>query len=263
MFRRDFLRDGGVLSVDEVRLLITCRQNYSYPRASLLIAHEPPGIQLAEDCWGRPGDVSQFSTDLMHDEYHHRLMTSSNVMDVRLGVASTIFWGVFTHNETLALWRAARHLTVSDPESVFAAVQAALDAEDAGKALSHFHGINQLGHMPFGSKAVTKLLPQQAGVMDGKLYKALHTSEWAASAPFARLGPVNNRHVQWAFQIWCELLQKIAAQMNTGIDGGAAWHWELVDGKPAAWRAVDVERAMFGYYSQHGSGFPKIGRCSD
>ena len=264
MFRRNFLQESGILSLDEVLLLIAYRQKYSYPRASLVIVHEPTGIQLAKDCWVKPRGVREYCTDLMHDEYHRRLMTSSNLIDVRLGVASTIFWGFYTHNESLALWRAGQHLTRADPERVFAAVRAAIDAEDTGKALSHFQGINQLGQMPFGSKVVTKLLPQQAGTMDGKLYKALQVSQWAASAPFVSLGLVGNRRVQESFKRWCELLQRIAAQLNAGIDRGAIWHWTLLDGKPARWRAVDVERAMFAYYSLQGVGtVVKGGLCGE
>lgn len=255
MFRDSFEQEEWLLLGEDIRLLIECRQEYSYPGVRMCLSFEPTRFPLADGRWALPVSGGGKDTDFEHDEYHRKLLTSSDQVEVSLGICSKIYWGYITHNEGYALnrvgWYLSGHqLPGTSPVRIATAMQEALVAPDEGIAISKFGGISQLGRVSFASKSLTGALPERSGVMDGKLDRGLRRSKWAAAAPFIGIGSVNSPRIQGAYKAWCEFLRHVAAQLNAGIELGAASYWAITDGVPVRWRAVDVERAIFAYYKR-------------
>lgn len=194
-------------------------------------------------------------TDLDLDRYHTKLLHSNDPVENLLGTISTVFWGFYTFGPRFAMIRATRHRDgyrgkqASTPEHVAECLRACT-SEDLGAALGQLGGLSQLGRTPFASKVIALMYPEKAGVLDNKIADALAVSSWAEGAPFQKgIGDVRELRYQHRYAAWCDFLSTISGRLNVGIDDGAAWHWGKGSTRPQRWRAIDVERALFAYFS--------------
>lgn len=207
--------------------------------------------RFAELVHPEPGHI----TDLDLDRYHAGLLHSEDPIENLLGTLSTVFWGFYTFSPPFATIRAMRHCDgyrgkpASTPELVAGCLRA--DAgNDLGAALGKLASLSQLGFTPFASKVVAFMYPERAGVLDNKLADGLAVSTWAQGAPFLNgIGDVRAPRYQRRYAAWCDFLCTVADRINAGIAGGAPWHWRSGATGPQRWRAIDVERALFAYFS--------------
>jgi hypothetical protein len=202
-------------------------------------------------------------TDLGLDHHHGVLLRSGNPAHIFLGAASVVYWGYFTFSDGYARnkvgWFSNPSAATSRLELTYTATSAALadlGRRQWGKALGEYHNVPQLTRLPFGSKMIAFLDPENAGIYDNRINrfltenKALGKSilgDFPGVVASARGGsgamtsagvgaPIN----QQRYQLWCRRLQQLRDALNL-----AGVQWQCSEPSPQQWRAVDVERAIF------------------
>ena len=238
--------------------LLQARNAYDYPGVKMVLA--PPGTPADIMVGGRgaifiPAHRGS-RTDLALDTYHHSLLTSGSPADRLLGLASVVYWGFITHNPGYArnrvTWlfngrggRAGANFGNTGPAIHHSIAQ--LAAPNFGAALASLNGISQLSRTPFGSKVIAFLSPDSTGVYDNRIKNGLNNVTWSITQnPGVELrngvGNSNEPRVQRRYNNWCRFLQRVATDLN---HLGNGYRWRCTEQTPQAWRAVDVERALF------------------
>lgn len=238
--------------------LLQARNEYNYPGAKMQFA--PPGTPAHITIGGRGAifvpPLRGSWTDLALDVYHQRLLTSGTRVDRLLGLASVVYWGFITHNDPLARvrvnWLLHGHggragANLHNTEAALLESIDELAARRFGTALNSLNGISQLSRTPFGSKVIAFLSPDQAGVYDNRIMNGLNNVTWSITQDLgARLrggvGNTNEQRVKQRYHNWCLFLQRVATQLN---HLGGDYQWQCTELTPQAWRAIDVERALF------------------
>ena len=234
----------GVIAFSEY---VTRRKAYSYPAV---------GLSGCLSCWN---EVSFHSTQQLDGDQYQLLLSDENDQVV-LGYLSTIFWGYFsgknkaTHPERaqgkvrLALNgkdrnRNGRIRGVKDRGIDFVALEiraafASLKSDQYAESLRRLCDLPQL-KLAFASKVCGFLAPTRCGVID---------SVMAHNYPCFRFSVDDNDIVKNTsanrtnYAGYCSFLQEQAGTLNS--QGQQFW-WMDRDGICHAWRAVDVERALY------------------
>jgi len=241
---------------DLANQLMKHRNSYSYPNVRLILSGTPTDFKISEDLWAVPDEtIANQPTDLKLDKYHHDLLFSSDPVKNLLGTASVIFWGFYTFKANYALNKLKWHLygnnakPASTPYLVNQKITLAKDESNPGKALSHLSDLSQLGSIPFASKVIAFLKPDTTGIYDNQIHKGLMKVDWYEQSGLdTRIGSVKNGLVQKGYEGWCDLLVKLAEDMNKGIAAGKQWEWKEPSGSLCQWRALDIERSLFSYF---------------
>jgi hypothetical protein len=245
-------------------LLTLGRDNYEYPWARVIDKPSAGAIAIGPLCvsWycqEKPHVV----TDLALDNYHRDLLHSPGSGDRHLGCASTLYWGHFTRNPPFAQNKVLNFCAATTIATTSATVtMAAIDCAYGhwGKALGCFHGVNQLQRLPFASKVVAFIDPENAGVYDNRINRfvaetGLDRVLFAPNGAIARNGKwmansgVNLTSNQTHYEVWCLRLQQARDALNT-ITPPATWICK--EPTRQRWRAVDVERAIFALAAKRG-----------
>lgn len=258
------------INMVEAMTYVRARALYKYPKAFIQSVTHPGtyDIQLSPTLYGQyfVPDAEQI-TDLWLDQYHHKLLNSVNTNDRRLGLASVIYWGFFTHGDNYARNRVQWHLNgygAAPPTTGDRAVACTnhanvfLLAKQCGEAIGSFSGISQLGYTSFASKVVAFMAPSITGVYDKTIKNGLSNEPWAISMAKG-IGRCNSLSVKNCYHSWCIYLTQVAAQLNLGIASGKPWHWSCGNDKHKLWRAIDIERAWFVKFSANDLDVHQIG----
>ncbi len=240
-------------------LLEKMRNAYEYPPAKILSAPSAPKLLLAghpytvhdpfEHGWPKSkGDST--SWDL--DDYHNRLLNSGEIDERFLGVLSVVYWGYRARSsggangyaEDRARWMlegkgsGTRRKQPSEPRSVSSQVaQARKCLEDSSDGLQNaIQEIMEIAFIgfSFASKILTFMEPRRCAVLDSVLLNAL---QWSDDSTLKSISDTPD-----GYATWCRFCQEKADELNAL---GSKWRdWDAHD---YAWRAVDVERAVFAY----------------
>lgn len=141
-------------------------------------------------------------------------------------------------------------MPATTPELAFAHTTAAinhLSQRCMGDAIASLGGLSQLNRTPFASKVIAFMAPSVAGVYDNRIADGLSLEGWATNIACG-IGNINSPQVRNCYQSWCVYLTQIASQLNLGIELGKNWKWSCGEDKAHAWRALDIERALFAIY---------------
>ncbi len=239
--------------------LIIYRNSYNYPNVRLVATDQPTIFKISNNLWALPDEsAANKPTDLALDEYHNNLLNSSNPDENLLGTASIIFWGFYTFKTNYALnklhWHLEGHKN-KQPATAFDVsnrLTQARNEKDPGRALLCLSDISQLGSIPFASKVIAFLKPNTTGIYDNQIHKGLIDTDWYITSGIeTKIGEVRNKSVQRGYTKWCELISKIADELNSGINAGNDWKWrDPSTGTSSLWRAIDVERALFNHFKK-------------
>lgn len=233
--------------------LIKYRNKYNYPKAFLVRSDQPTDLKISSDFWAKPiFEESDSISDLIVDKHHHDLLWSDDPNINLLGTASVIFWGFYTFSPNYALNKVMKHLygyktrVPTTPTAVNIALSHIRGDTDYGRSINHLSAISQLGYIPFSSKVVAFIYPQNAGIYDSQIDRGLKNAAWASDCSLTtRLGSVTSQSVQKGYQDWCVFLNTISDEINTRIIAGENLHWSDPHQGRSMWRAIDVERAFF------------------
>ena len=236
--------------------LIKHRNSYSYPNVRLIFSEIQTDFKISDGVWAEPVEtIANQPTDLNLDKYHHELLCSLDPVKNLLGTASVIFWGFYTFKPNYALNKLRWHLygnntkPASTTHMVNQKISLAKYETNPGKALLHLSDLSQLGSIPFASKIIAFLKPDITGIYDNQIHKGLMKVDWYEQSGLdTRIGSVKNGLVQKGYEGWCDLLVKLAEDMNKGIAAGKQWEWKEPSGSLCQWRALDIERSLFSYF---------------
>lgn len=237
--------------------LISFRQAYNYPNAYLLHSSSQTDFKLTScNYFDYKNDHDEYS-DQFIDDYHKNLLFSPSSIDNILGTASVIYWGFQTFNHNYAMNRVKWHLNGRcgsknlSPYIVAITLKKIIECNDVSEALSKLSALNELGSLSFGSKVISFMYPEKAGVYDKQIHDGLVKTSWAKTAQLiGSIGTVSNKN-KITYSNWCAFLSSIAQKINDGIsEGKNNWAWTSQSGVSMKWRAVDVERAIFQKFRQ-------------
>lgn len=185
-------------------------------------------------------------------------LRSEDINRIRLGFASVVFWGHYSddrgHNRAATRADVTCLQDADDLRSTIGRMIERVDAGGFGEALVASLALKQIGSTSFGSKVVTFLAPDRAGVFDQQIYNGLarmivksdptpfeswlarEYAPWAWTA-FIRAGDtkLNLKRGAAGFDRWCAALAGHAEELNE----------KGVPGPHGKWLAADVERAIF------------------
>jgi len=226
------------------------RTNYSYP-----------AVGLKGSCGSC--SVVDFASTLQLDEHHRALLTHESDDNVVLGYLSTIFWGHFSGKDqkfrpdrAMGKVRLARDgadrikksrqerlrgvkdLGVPTVSLVLRKAHEYLVQDEFKEAINILSGLPQLG-IAFASKVCAFMAPEKRGVIDSIIATAHPQFGFLLDRQHILKNCTQNKkhYVQY-----CKFLQKEAEALNSY---GAPYYWTDRDGVHHAWRALDVERAMY------------------
>ena len=182
------------------------------------------------------------------DRYHAELLNSRIRTNKVAGALSVIFWGHISGkkaklNPPYAMAKVKRAVT----SSRFCSVRIASYVSEAarlirrkkyGEAVLRLTNVPQLG-FAFASKVCAFISGENCGVIDSVIVK-----KYSHFGFHTRSGFVTKS--QWnaaAYDRYCRYLQKSADSLNRA---GVKLRWRDREGKTYLWRAVDVERALYG-----------------
>ncbi|AOA06163.1 hypothetical protein [Pseudomonas sp. TMW 2.1634] len=225
------------------------REKYTYPCVGLAI---DAGVR----------NPIRFSTTLKLDEYHRKLLRSEADNALLLGFLSVLYWGHYSgaagivksnramSKTTLAL-NGKGYLRKGRPQRIRGLIdfkpggavavlrQAASEIEKGnfGDAIKTLCALPQI-QFAFASKLAAFMAPEKCGVIDSVIVKNNPDLGF-----YLRGGYISNVKGNFPlYQHYCERLQSIAESLNAQ---GDAERWLDLDGTSNAWRAIDVERAMY------------------
>jgi hypothetical protein len=197
------------------------------------------------------------------DQHQNRLLSHESNENVVLGYLSTIYWGHYSGKDRIerperALGKVRLARDGRDRErmgkrerikgvrdigldAVAATVREAIDqlaGDRYGEALELLSSLPQL-QVAFGSKVCAFLAPRKCGVIDSVI------AEKNPGLGFLldKSGIVKNiKSNRDSYRPYCLFLQDQAERLNSI---GRSHYWTDRDGARYAWRALDVERAMY------------------
>lgn len=219
------------------------RQAYNYPtshiRAKYYDCRDEELIYV--EALGNNHLVDEFRlpTTLSLDTYHNTLLNSDSHFDIRLGIASVIYWGTYFNkgvpNPGLAESRTKKFLNIKQNvrEPLLNAKNYLLN-ENFGMALHEIVKIKRLG-IAFGSKVLSFMSPDKVGVYDVHISRYFNEPNLAMDSK----GYLSQRKRD-VYDNFCMYLNNEVYRLNSEQGG-----WIERDGQVHTWRAVDVERACF------------------
>lgn len=207
------------------------RDRYSYPALAL-----------------RSGRPCRFRTTMELDGYHHWLL-NSRIRRKRIeGLFSVIYWGHVSgkngkikNNYALAKVRRAKQSPNFDEAMVAGSLsraQALIRTKRYGQAVVELTEIPQLG-FAFASKVCAFVSGTHCGVIDSVIVRQYPNFGFVTRNGYVR----NISQNALAYNDYCRHLQRAARKLNLR---GQRSRWRDRDGAAHYWRAVDVERAMYG-----------------
>lgn len=248
------------------------RSRYSYPPARLRRVSVPnenslswpsAGLHFEQECpdnaaWRTDANRSTWSS-LALDQYHQELLASdTDDTAALLALVSVVYWGnVSGVNGVIRPERAmgrVRWITHGKKPSGLPAnvsvVRNLLREVRSFAAAGHLHDsllaameIPYLG-MSFASKLVMFSNPQLAAVYDKVIAGILkdHTEQALRSLHVdpLRQGQKARKFQAEVYARWCDYCSSKAMFLNSARSSWTDWN-----GATAAWRAVDIERALF------------------
>ncbi len=234
------------------------REAYAYPPARLLYnkalspdaliawggrRYEP--IFPPPSKWRTPAGKVPWSS-LSLDKYHRRLLRSSVQQDRADGVLSSIYGGFYAtrygvptgYSRARVSWLVngkggGPGNTVAFLSRAIKNAVPALQSKDIQGALDSVLTIRYIG-LSFASKLLMFMAPSQCVVLDRVIATRLRSSK--------DVGLRAIRISDSGFVTWCEICRLAAVVANK-----AGSYWTDWDKAKCKWRAVDVERAVFGY----------------
>lgn len=238
------------------------RNNYIYPAAYVSVRKGVgdqwlTGKQFSIKFNGMPNE--QYRSSVALDHYHCSLLSSQYWYEVVAGLASVIYWGFFAgldgrpHDNrarTRVGWflngrKGNSPLNFDQTVNVIVTARKFMANRQIGDALGEISKIGELGQVSFASKAVAFLDPTIAGIYDRRIFQRVSQE---AKLMHLSMNP-NQGGITYPkrirYQQWCDYCFCVAYNMSEGIKLGKPWEWTDWDGATWAWRAVDVERALF------------------
>jgi hypothetical protein len=228
-----------LLALIRLEEFLANRNAYSYPAV---------GLDGSIESWTQV----DFLSTLRMDRHHHELLTCREDTKVVLGYFSAVFWGYFSGQD--GVLRAARaHSRVrlalkvildgrlGGVESTGRKIRAAaslLETHRCGEALSLLWELPQLGPA-FASKVCAFLAPTECGVVDSIIAAKYQQFGFCTD----RQGNVKKSTSNAGrYDSYCSFLRENAEKLN---QAGSKLRWKDRDTTLQAWRAVDVERALY------------------
>ena len=203
-----------------------------------------------------------FSTTTKLDEYHRNLLRSKVDDECLLGFLSVLYWGHYSgasgviksdrafSKVTLAMngkgyTRKGQHQRIRGLVDyplgrAVALLRCAVSEIDQGMLGQSIYTLCALPQIQFAfaSKIAAFISPEKCGVIDSVIVEKMPSLGFAL-----RDGYITNVKGNFPlYQSYCEYLQKTALSLS---QQGDAKRWLDRDGTPNAWRAIDVERAMY------------------
>jgi hypothetical protein len=216
------------------REVVIRRSRYTYPAVGL------------KKATGKPVHRSFISTVEM-DRFHYRDLKSTS-SHRRVGAyLSVIYWGHYSGKAGVV--RAARalskvtmakaHNTYGTSGEILKAARLLLKRGHLSNAITLLTALPQVG-FAFASKLCAFMEPEQCGVIDSVIVNAFPAFGFELdSAGYLRNTLKNaNRYARY-----CRFLQREAIMLNRL---GVRYCWRDRVGRTWRWRAVDVERGMYG-----------------
>ena len=190
-----------------------------------------------------------FSSVILMEAYHLELLTSAEPSTQVLGYLSVLYWGHYSGSKGSNPGRAAAKVTlavngmksgqVETYASLIKRCSELLEEGSWGQALIRATRLPQM-QAAFASKLCAFLKPLHCGVIDSVIaekYPGLGFS-------LDKNGYVRtNQFNAVKYDEYCEGLKEVADQLNGESNN---FCWTDRDGRPHSWRAVDVERALYG-----------------
>lgn len=236
------------------RLSVATEESLLWPEAGLYFQEDCPG----NEAW-RLHTYRAASSSIELDQYHHELLAKpSDDTDALLALISVVYWGnasgvngVIRPGRALARVRWITH--GKKPAQLSADVPATLKLIKEVRsfaAAGHLHDsllaameIPYLG-MSFASKLVMFANPQIGAVYDkviaGILNEHADRDLRSLYVDPLRQGLSGRKRQAETYARWCDYCSSKATHLNSTRSAWTDWN-----GVNAAWRAVDVERAVF------------------
>ncbi|WP_411379077.1 hypothetical protein [Pseudomonas sp. MPB26] len=217
---------------------------------------------------GLAGTVSQhmhieFSTSSELDRYHHQLLRSTLDEQLLLGYLSVLYWGHYATSKgntnraralskvqtaingssflRLGEIRRRRGLVDFAPDEAVRLLREAaslVDSGQYGEAVRNLCSLPQL-QFAFASKIVAFLAPIKCGVIDSVISRKYPIFGFKLNGKYVSTSTENFQH----YQTYCSMLSARAELLN---ELGPKAHWADRDGQTYPWRALDVERSLYG-----------------
>lgn len=231
-------------------VLLSRRTAYSYPAITV----EGTSLNWKEIV---------FSSTFALDACLTQRLNSNNTADVILGYIGTLFWGhassadgrdirARAHGKLRLAYEGANRviggkkqrmrgvLDIGESE-VVGHIRSAIEhihSDRYGRALSELNRLPQL-QVAFSSKLCAFIAPEKCGVIDSKIAESFPDIGFALRNGYVT-DCVKNREKYREYCLW---LQSKAVTLNSDLMHA---HWIDRDGQKRSWRAVDVERALYG-----------------
>jgi hypothetical protein len=224
------------------------RNGYVYPAVGLLVTH-----------LGQIAHRSYASAQAMEVSIQ-RLLRSEDANDVLLGYLSVIYWGHYSAqtSDVRPGWAMAKvhrtlrtmafiDATAYDVGSVVRKSDRHIERGKYGEAVLQLTSLPQLG-FAFASKVCALLSPSSCGVIDSVLAGKHPTFGFALTQRGARQYVATTPPNRTKYDAYCRFLIREAERVN---GAGAQFRWTDHDGSRRIWRAIDIERALYGANPRH------------
>jgi hypothetical protein len=188
-----------------------------------------------------------FSSTVEMDRFHCRNLNSPSSTRVVGAYLSVVYWGHYSG--AAGIVRAARalskvnmakaHTTYGNSFGILKTAKSQLKRGHIAQAILLLTGLSQVG-FAFASKLCAFIAPDICGVIDSVIVGAFPAFGFELDAAgYVKNSPENARR----YEVYCRVLQRKAKGFNSL---GVRFRWRDNTGRAWRWRAVDVERAMYG-----------------
>jgi hypothetical protein len=217
------------------------------------------GLEGALDSWREVF----FSSTREMDCHHNELLTSNENGRAVLGYLSTVFWGFYsgkdrvlrparaegkamlavngkdrTRKDRIERMRGVSDVGVDVVGCVIRDGYARLRSDRYCEALELLSELPQLG-LAFASKVCAFLAPAKCGIIDAVIAQKYPCFSFSVDKKGIVKNTADNRS---NYNTYCKILQEQAETLN---GKGREFQWRDRDSVLHAWRAVDVERALY------------------
>jgi hypothetical protein len=203
-----------------------------------------------------------FDTSSKLEAHHARLLCSAVDDEVLLGYLSTLYWGhyagaagrtnanralskvqlalvgsSFERNGKVCQRPGINHFGSGKAVALIRDAKSLLDDHQYGEAVRRLCALPQLG-FAFASKVVAFLAPDTCGVIDSVI--AEKHPKFGFRLRGGYVSDVKENFTR--YQDYCQALRSEAENQN---QLGESAYWQERNGELRAWRAVDIERALY------------------
>jgi len=183
-----------------------------------------------------------------------KFLMSPSAADVQLGYLSVVYWGHYSGKAGIA--QPGRAMSKVDlalagltrlrfrPLAVAITVRSAhrlIRLKRCGDAVWGLTALPQLG-FAFASKVCAFLSPGRCGVIDSVIAGRYKRFGFAMTKSGKKYYVATKASNKATYSTYCRFLAREASRLNTY---GRPLRWVDRDGRKYAWRAVDVERALY------------------